>query len=156
MDGLFALLVVIGGLGLLAWALSSKGNRQPQARNTPPAGPRVPRIGGNGRYSVDVVGESHHRASFEALLGSLAYTDDERFGDALLQLQDDNPHDAQAVAVYVDGRQVGHLSRQMARDFRKALQRDGFGQLRQVAVGCRIYGGGEEGLFSVTLDLPET
>jgi hypothetical protein len=39
--------------------------------------------------------------------------------------------------------------------FRQALQRDGFGHLGEVAVGCRVYGGGPDGLFSVTLDLPE-
>lgn len=148
------LVVVAAGVSVLAWALRPKARKGHPHQNSADHQPKFPRIDGTGKYAVEVVGESHYRRSFEALLGEAAYTDRELTGDAVLQLQDNNPHDDQAVAVFVQGRQVGHLTRDMARTFRKALKRDGFGQLREVAVGCRIYGGGAEGHFSVWLDLP--
>jgi hypothetical protein len=155
MSGLFLVVLIAFGVGILIWLLVPRSSTHASDQNSAGGRPVMPRINGNGSYAIEVVGESHYQASFEALLGALAYTESEISGDAVLQLQDDNPHDSQAVAVFVEGRQVGHLSRDMARTFRQALRRDGFGQLRKVAVGCRIYGGGTEGLFSVSLDLPE-
>lgn len=155
MNGLFLGVVILLGVGILIWVLMPRSLRDASSQNSASRQPVMPRINGNGRYAVEVVGESHYQRSFEALLGALAYTEGEMTGDAVLQLQDNNPHDSQAVAVFVQGRQVGHLGRDMARTFRKALQRDGFGHLTEVAAGCRIYGGGSDGLFSVRLDLPE-
>lgn len=44
--------------------------------------------------------------------------DHEVSATAALRLADDNPHDPQAVAVYINEHQVGHLSRDDARRFR--------------------------------------
>lgn len=155
MGSLVMVLVVALGLGVVAWAVFGKAGRAQRSENSRAKGGVIPRIDGPGRFDVEVVGESHYRSNFEAVLGQLAYTEQEMVGDAMLRLDDANPHDPQAVGVWVQGRQLGHLSRTMARSFRQALQRDGFGQLREVAVGCRVYAGGAEGLFSVSVDLPQ-
>jgi hypothetical protein len=115
---------------------------------------KIAKIVGPGKYAFDVVGESFYEASFVAILGNQAGTRTEWFGDALLKLDDTNPHDSNAVAVFVEGHQVGHLPRDLAPTLRKQiLQSDAAGK-RQIAVGCRVYAGGENRRFSVTLDFP--
>lgn len=116
----------------------------------------VARIRGPGEYSVEVVGESFHAAAFRTLIkrhkpGDL---DDEWLGDALLILENDNPHDRNAVSVHIDDLKVGHLSRDMAKEFRTSLRRDGLGHLTSIAVGARLYFGGDDGRHSVSIDLP--
>lgn len=126
------------------------------SRMAVPGGGAIAHIRGHGRYDVDVVGESHYAASFATLAQRHKPddTEDESFGDAVLTLEDTNPHDAQAVAVSLEGLPVGYLSRDMARDFRQAIARAGLGKHRRFAVGARLYWGGDDGIFSVQLDLP--
>lgn len=126
-----------------------------QAKPQKPAGATIARINGTGTYDTEVVGESHYAPAFEALLGSTACTDNDLTCDAILQLEDGNPHDPKAVAVLIDGHRVGYLARAMARDFRAALVRDGVGGRTQYAVGARVYAGGSERMYSVQLDLPQ-
>ena len=76
--------------------------------------------------------------------------DAEWFGDALLKLEPDNPHDRNAVGVYLEGRKVGHLSCEMARDFRQAIVRDGLADRSEFAVTARVYWGGSERHHSVS------
>jgi hypothetical protein len=114
------------------------------------------RIRGPGVYASEVVGESFYAENFEQFWGPRAGTEDERFVDALLRLEDDNPHDNKAVGVYVERLKVGHLSKRLAREFRAALVRDGLAGRSEYAVAARLYAGGDERLFSVSLDLPES
>lgn len=112
------------------------------------------KIRGPGKFACEVVGESQYAAAFHQLLGPKAGTEEELFGDALLRLEDSNPYDDQAVAVFIEGQKVGYLSRQMARDFRAALARDRVAGRAEYAVAARVYGGGKDEIFSVQLDLP--
>lgn len=145
----FLVVLVLGGLCLFAVSLF---NRATSDKKPPQA--QIARIRGNERFDVEVVGESFYRDNFLKICGQKAGTDDELFGDAELRLDDQNPKDRQAVAVFVNGRQVGHLSRDMARTFRKSLADDGIAGRSSYACGCRVYCGGSEGIFSVTLDIP--
>ena len=151
----------------IAWLLWRTLRRATRAKGAHPAAERAARyaapggsiakIRGNGRYEVDVVGESFYADSFTELARRHRpeHNDDESFGDAVLTLEDDNPHDKNAVAVHIEGLQVGYLSREMAADFRQAIQRDGLQHHRQFAAAARLYWGGEEALQSVTIDLPQ-
>lgn len=151
--GTFFLLLLV--VGIVWFATRSRGRGKPAAPSRPSGDP--PRIRGPGRYEVEVVGESYHRDSFEALRRKHQPDDPdgESFGDAVLTLEDENPHDSQAVAVHLEGYPVGHLSRAMARDFRTAVRRDGLTQYKQFAVGARLYWGGEDRIYSVSIDLPQ-
>lgn len=117
----------------------------------------VARIRGNGRYQAEVVGESYNAAAFETLIERhrVDDLDAEWFGDAMLRLEDANPHDKNAVAVFVEGLQVGHLSRSMAVEFRHAVAQAGFADRHEFAVGARVYWGGQRSRHSVSLDLPQ-
>lgn len=76
---------------------------------------------------VDVVGESHYRANFEAILETLG----ERltgYGREFRELRGSvvadpgNPFDENAVAVWVEGQHVGYLDRNTARLYSEPLQ----------------------------------
>jgi hypothetical protein len=150
------------GIVWLLWRVLRRSRRSSPPRADSGAtyaapGGAIAKIRGNGRFEVDVVGESFYTDSFIELARRHrpARDDDEAFGDATLTLEDDNPHDKNAVAVHIEGLQVGHLSRAMAADFRDAIRRDGLQQHRQFAVAARLYWGGSEALQSVTIDLPQ-
>ena len=136
-------------VALIAWFVLSNLSTKKGSKTGPAP------LKGNGRFSVDVVGESFYDDNLKRLLGSTAGTEDDIEATAVLDLQTRNEHDAQAVAVTINGLQVGNLSRKMARDLRTALKRDKLGTDRNYTVKCRIYGGGRARLFSVSLDLPE-
>jgi len=145
MSGLEILAVLAVG-AFVVYLLTRKSTESPPKN--------IARIRGDGSYSVEVVGESFYRAHFQRICGDKAGTEAELFADAELVLEDDNPHDKKAVSIHVNGLKVGHLSRDMARNVRKALASDGISGHARYACGCRVYCGGEEQLFSVSLDLP--
>ena len=74
---------------------------------------------GPGAFSVSVVGASHRQAALQAVA--------EREGGpgaivkAVLVLEDDNPHDPNAVRVEIGGALCGYLSRDDAKTYRAHL-----------------------------------
>lgn len=118
----------------------------------------VPFISGPLEYRVDVAGESFYKPSFFELCGDRTLEGVRISATAKLQLQDDNPHDRAAVSVTIDGRQVGHLSRDNARAFRRIVR---YGKLSlfevfecsALIVGGWDRGGDDVGDFGVKLDL---
>jgi hypothetical protein len=105
-----------------------------------------------GGYRVDVVGESFHNDTIREVVGAAGHS----FGGTLLwaSLVPDfeNPYDASAVKVVINGRDVGHLSREAAGAFRGVAER-----IRDLGCDARcaatVIGGGRGGIFGVVLDL---
>lgn len=106
-----------------------------------------------GAFAVDVVGVSRRQDVLEraAEEGAVA--------EARLVLDDANPHDSEAVAVYLGDELAGYLSRENARRYRADLAAAG---APRATVRCRakIVGGfetpsGERAHFGLRLDLPE-
>jgi hypothetical protein len=152
---LVAVVIALVVFGLVRLRHSSKGK---SAGGVPPAlGAGFAKIRGNGKFEVEVVGESHYADSFDELerRHRPKSNEEEWFGDAILVLEDSNPHDRNAVAVKLEGLPVGYLSRSDAADFRGAIVRDGLKAHREFAVGARLYWGGVDGLRSVSVDLPQ-
>jgi HIRAN domain-containing protein len=118
----------------------------------------IPLIRGPGQFLINVAGESFYQDSFIALCGPRSEDGVSIPVRALLELQDDNPHDKLAVKVSIDGRQVGHLPREAARAFRRAVR---YGKLSEhelfecAALICGGWdrGGRQVGHFGVRLDL---
>ena len=73
-------------------------------------------------------------------------------------LEDSNPYDSKAVRVDIEQQTVGHLSRNVARGYRKRLKQAGHPQL--VSICDAVIRGGwdrgpdDRGHFGVWLDLP--
>jgi hypothetical protein len=111
-------------------------------------------IAGPGAFAVEVVGVSRRQDVLER-----AAAEDSAIVEALLIPDDANPHDSEAVAVYLDDELVGYLSREKARLFRADLA--AAGALRATVVcKAKIVGGfetrdGGRAHFGLKLDLPK-
>ena len=96
-----------------------------------------------GYEDLEVVGESHYQDNLRRLTGYRP--PDERVRQeihAVLVAEDDNPHDPGAVAVWIDGLQVGHLSRENARRYRPGLLAQQRAHGKPIALAGVIAGGG--------------
>lgn len=88
---------------------------------------------------VNVVGESHYQEAIEAACGSIGGED--VLFDCMAELvpEPDNPRDRNAVRVDIEGRCVGHLSRNDAAELgpfiSAAIQGQGSGMCRAVIAG---------------------
>jgi hypothetical protein len=113
---------------------------------------------GPGSFEFDIVGESKYQDALEEICGGRTEDSAEHRTEAVLYLEDSNPHDNMAVRVDIRGRTVGYLSRNDARSYRQQLKK-----LGHERIVCRcdamIVGGwrrsrADQGHFGVKLDLP--
>ena len=97
----------------------------------------------DGSETLEVVGESFHQPDLWRLAGARP-GGDRVLKDicAVLVAEDDNPYDADAVAVWIDGLQVGHLSRENAQLYRPGLLAQQEAQGMPIALAGVIAGGG--------------
>ena len=93
----------------------------------------------DGEYAFPIVGESFYQDSLGQIAAAFA-DGEERECMATLILENSNPHDDKAVAVYLGRHKVGHLSRDDARSFRRRLTRSGMGG-DTTCVMAKIFGG---------------
>lgn len=116
------------------------------------------KIEGPGTFAVEVVGVSRRQDVLADVVDRHGRSGRTVTIDALLVLENSNPHDANAVRVEVDGALIGYLSRDNAARYRADLLAAG---TPDATVQCRarIVGGfetasGERASFGVRLDLP--
>lgn len=132
------LLVGVIVVALIVWLILRRQVRRPG----PPAAPsEMPRVrvevrierGGPGLkidafpdYPLKIVGESYRQAALEDIVEVAPEHGRVRGDDsaecpvtACLVLEDDNPHDDQAVKIMIEGRHVGYLSRADVRRYRR-------------------------------------
>lgn len=135
-------------MGLLGWLT---GRSSPRSR----VDAALP---GPGDFAVDVVGESRYQDALAIAAGGRTADGCEKIVDAVLVLEDSNPHDPKAVQVLIGGKVCGYLSRDNARAYRKQLQRAGHPNItascKAIIVGGWDRGKGDCGHFGVRLDLP--
>ena len=76
-----------------------------------------------GSEDVEVVGESFYQDNLWKLAGGRSQSGERVRQEisAMLVAEVGNPYDANAVAVWINGRKVGHLSREIARLYRPGL-----------------------------------
>lgn len=114
-------------------------------------------LDGDGKFETEVVGESHYQDALYSIAGGHRRDGVVLRCDAELILDDGNRYDDKAVRVEISGRAVGHLSRNVARKYRKTLAK--LGKPRIVGVvsaeirGGWDRGGSDVGQFGVWLDL---
>lgn len=97
-----------------------------------------------GSFLGEVVGESHYQQELDRIAGGKTRDGHELVVEARLVLQDDNPHDSQAVQVCIGADLVGYLSRADARKFRKNAAPN----TRVFRCRARIVGGWKDGRSS--------
>ncbi len=100
----------------------------------------------DGGEDLEVVGESYYQPNLWRLAG--AHPGKERVREdiyAVLVGEDDNPYDPDAVAVWINGLKVGHLSRENAQRYRPGLLAQQEAQGMPIALAGVITGGGIRG-----------
>jgi len=121
--------------------------------------PEQPYIQGNGEFGLEVVGESFYREEIAAIAQNRA---DERawvYCTATLVPEDTNPHDTEAVGVFIAGSKVGHLSREHARIYRGltwARNPSSSPALADAVITNGMHIGGKAYSYTVELDLPSS
>jgi hypothetical protein len=107
---------------------------------------------GNRDFAVKAVGESFYDSHLRQLCGPAEDHMRQLVKTAILILEDDNPYDASAVRVDVDGLTVGHLSRNDAKRFRAACASRGARQFPCAALLISLRGNAASD-YGVRLDL---
>ena len=154
-------LVLAALLAVLVYYGVTSGRRSVASPSKPDTS-QVVRLEGDGDYKFEVVGESYHQDALAKICGGHCEDGHELETTALLVPESDNPHDANAVAVYIDGEKVAHLSRADALDYRRAMASQGFSGLI-AHCDAMIVGGWDrvrrgkrdQGSFGVRLDVSE-
>lgn len=117
---------------------------------------------GDGKFRLDVVGESHYQPALSEICGGRTREGHDFRTVAVLRPEPSNPHDPNAVRIEIACRPVGHLSRADAVRHLSELDAAGLARTQPVSCGARIVGGWEErergrvvdrGSFGVRLDL---
>jgi hypothetical protein len=96
-----------------------------------------------GDVTLQVVGESHYQDALWALVGGLSREHRNHDITAILVAETDNPYDADAISVWIDGQKVGYLSRDDAARYRPGLLALERRSQIPVALEGVIAGGGE-------------
>ncbi|MFN3582930.1 HIRAN domain-containing protein [Phenylobacterium sp.] len=164
-----ALAILIGAGVLLVMGLIAilSGKPAPPVVVTHPIdrgepAPEAPHIEGHGDFDQPVVGEAHYQAALDAICGGKCEEGHELEVVAELVPEPSNPHDANAVAVFIGGRKVGYLPRDIAYAWSEGLRNRGSAG-RRYSCDAMIVGGWrrtkrsgqlDEGSYGVRLDLP--
>jgi hypothetical protein len=120
----------------------------------------IPTITGPLYFAIEVVGESHYQKQFIKHCGAPRPKGYNLKVQVHLYLENENPHDSNAVAVLLNGGKVGHLPKNTAKDFRRAVIAGDLGTHKTFECEGIIKGGwdkgnGDFGLFGIWLDLPQ-
>jgi hypothetical protein len=125
---------------------------------------RMVRLKGDGTFEFPVVGEGHYQEALLAICGGHREGGHDHQTSAILVPEPDNPYNPKAVMVVIDGKKVGHISRDILEAYRSAMGRLGFDGL-VAQCGATIVGGWERrrtgavagevdrGQFGVRLDV---
>jgi hypothetical protein len=116
------------------------------------------RLPGPGTFDLQIVGESFHQEALEEICGGRCEDGHRMEVEAMLIHDDDNPHDNQAIAVFIESKLVGHFDRKTARNFRQQFIEAGAAGVpavcQAIIVGGWDRGDDDQGHFGVKLDLP--
>lgn len=149
------LFILIALFAIIVLTNISRPSRKKTAHHTiTPAGS----IQGPGFYGFDIVGESYYQLNLETICGPKCHDGYNLEKTATVIPENNNPHDANAVRVEIDGLIVGHLNRDNALEYRNHLRKQKIENL-PMSCGALIVGGwdrgeGNTGHFGVKLDLP--
>jgi hypothetical protein len=110
-------------------------------------------------FTFEIVGESYRQEALDDLCGGKCEDGHDLETKAELCFVEDNPHDPDAVGVFIDARLVGYIPRDLAKQFRNDILRLN-PEERPVTCDAKIVGGwdrgdGDEGHYGVKLNLSQ-
>jgi hypothetical protein len=112
-------------------------------------------IVGDGQFEFRIVGEMPFQHELGRLTGPRTEEGCHQKCAALLVPEPNNPHDRNAIAVFIHDVQVGYLSHEVCREFLEALFKGGYSQAAAEAVivgGWHGRHGQEDGFYGVRLN----
>jgi hypothetical protein len=118
--------------------------------------PGLPSIKGDAFFTYEVVGESHYQEALERIVGGRRSAAVYFRVIAVLSSEPDNPHDANAMVIRINGEKVGYIRKKDDVSLRHQLDALGVPsdvQCRAEIVGGWDRGGGDVGKFGLKLDL---
>lgn len=120
--------------------------------------PATVRIVQEGSCDFDVVGESSYQRELAQIAGPAPDEGHEFPVTVWLICQDNNPHDRNAVAVVVQEKTVGYLSREDAKEYRESLREETDSLPSAITAGLIVGGGikrktGERMHLGIRIDL---
>jgi hypothetical protein len=101
---------------------------------------------------MEVVGESHYREAIARLCGEPGEQGEDFYCTAILECDDNNAYDQNAVKVLIAGEHVGHLSRDAARAYRRQYGSQALECPAHITAGWDR-GGGDRGDYCVRLSI---
>ena len=138
-------------MGIFSSLFSSNASQQPSGKD------EIIFLRGPATFGVEIIGEEHYQAAFEAICGPRVPSGINRFVTARLILEDKNRHNKSAVRVEIQRKLVGYLSRENAILYRQQLQERGapkaIGQCQAVIRGGWLSSDGRKGPYQVSLDI---
>lgn len=112
-------------------------------------------VGGDESFSLEIVGEARYQKALDALFGPKTPSGMAVICEAKLVFENSNPDNAYAVAVMINKRKVGYLSREDGIALREEAA-ETYERLQSLSVQAKIVGGwkrgDDEGLYGVKLD----
>lgn len=110
-------------------------------------------------FRIEIVGTSYYRKEIASIAQNFDGSRSMTSCMAMLIPEDQNPHDANAVWVQIEGLKVGYLSREFAIHYRKLLNQLPPGISNTLCAGAMIFGGiitkEKTYDYSIAIDLPE-
>ena len=104
-----------------------------------------------GFHDLDVVGELYYQAELSAICGGPVEHGVRYACIAVITPESGNTHDRQAVAVQIEGRTVGYLSKRRAKQWRSAIKSLGYTG-SPIQVSAEIVGGWQKPKRDGTID----
>ena len=144
-------------MGFFDWLTGSSNQRPDEPGRVEQSSPL--RLARDDEYSFEVVGESHRQDVFDEICGGKCDEGYELEVIAQLMLIEDNPYDANAGGVFLNGRLAAYVPRDFAPKIRADILRLKLGD-QPIACNAIIVGGwdrgdGDEGHFGLKLSLAD-
>ena len=144
-------------MGWLDWLFGNAEPAAPVARTNGAKQLSHVRIAPGRGYTFDVVGEGNYQDALDDYCGGKCEEGHRMECEAEICFITDNPHDPNAVGVFINARLVGYIPRDMAKQMRADILRINPGQ-HPVLCKAKIVGGwdrgrGDEGHYGVKLSI---
>ena len=107
-------------------------------------------LSSGGRFDQEVVGESHYQSIIAKIVASMPAG--HNYVQSTLEMESNNPHDSNAVAVKIAGQLVGYLPKAAAKEYRKLAKSEGIPAIAHCPATIR---GSADTAYGIWLGLPE-
>lgn len=135
--GFVLVLLVLGALVFLI--IKGSGIKVDFGRTVLAPEGTIPLYKGVGEF-VEVVGESHYQANLQMARSNAVKNDGRLMFWAVIEPENDNPHDANAVTIKFNGNKLGYLNKGDAKLFRSS-HADAISRNQPIVARARLTGG---------------